>query len=179
MFFEKLIDLLAAGWDWIAPMAVVDAYEKGVVLRWGRYHRTVSPGYRLKWPFAERMFQVSTALTTLRLPQQRGTTKDEKRVSFGAIVKYRVVDPKPYICDLTDQTDALIDVSMGALLKAVRATEAIALLNDPPEAKVAAAVRRQVKDFGFEVDAVTFTDLVHANVLHLVGAAATGKDAAN
>ena len=175
--FEKLIELLAGGWEYIKPFIVVDAYERAVVLRWGVYHRTVEPGFRWKIPLVEYTVEVNSCVTTLRLAPQSLTTKDEVAVIVAAIVKYKIADPKPYVIEVWDQVDVLADVTMGAIAKQVRLLDAAALFTDPPEKPVAAAVRRQVTRYGFEVEAVTFTDAARAKSLRLVAAA--GKDLAN
>jgi regulator of protease activity HflC (stomatin/prohibitin superfamily) len=166
--FEKLIELLAGAWGHVSPWALIDAYEQGVVLRFGRYHRTLEAGYHWKWPLAERCIEVNTCLTTLRLPPQSVTTRDEIAVVLSAIVKYRITDPKPYVTEVWDQVDVLADVSMGEIVKRCRATEAATLFTDPPESAIASAVRRHVKRFGFEIESVTFTDLARARSLRLV-----------
>ena len=166
--FERLIDLLASGWDYIAPFVVIDAYQGAVVLRFGRYSRTLEAGFHWKWPLAERAIEVDTCLTTLRLAPQTLTSHDGKSLVVAAIVKYRIVDPKPYVIGILDQVDVLADVSMGAIAQCVRAVDAATLFSDPPEGKVATAIRRQVNRFGFEIEAVTFTDLGRVNSLRLI-----------
>ena len=166
--FEKLIDLLVAAWEWISPLSVIDVYEKGVVLRFGRYHRTLDAGYHWKWPYAERVFEVRSNVTTMRLPPQTLTTHDGKSIVVSAVVKYSIVDPKPYICGIEDQVDVLADVTLGAIARHVRAIDWDALRVDPPEDKVATTVRRQVNRYGFEIEAVTFSDLGRVNSLRLI-----------
>lgn len=177
MFIEKLIEVLVNAWERIAPFVIVHVYEKGVILRFGRYVRTVEPGIRWKIPYVEESIEVNTVLTTMRLPPQSLTTKDMRDVVVAAIVKYRIADPKPYITEVWDQVDVLADVAMGEIARQVKLLEAEELFLDPPEGKIAAAVRRRVKDYGFEIEAVTFTDLARARSLRLVAAA--GKDLAN
>jgi len=175
--FGRLIELLAGGWDYIAPFVVVDAYEYAVILRFGRYHRTNEPGFCWKIPLAERAIGVNSCTTTLRLAPQSLTTKDEAAVVVSAIVKYKIADPRPYVIEVWDQIDVLADVTMGAIARQVRLLNATELFSDPPEKPVAAAVRRQVARYGFEVEAVTFTDAARAKSLRLV--APHGKDLAN
>ena len=177
MFLEKLVEIIANAWERIAPFVIVHPYEKAVILRLGVYHRTVEPGLRWKIPYAEESIEVNTVLTTMRLPPQSITTKDEVAVVVAAIVKYRITDPKPYVTEVWDQADVLADVTMGAIVRAVRAIEVTTLFSDPPESAVARSVRAQVKRFGFEVEAVTFFDLARAKSLRLVSA--HGKDLAN
>lgn len=170
--FEKLIELIAAGWDRIAPFTVVDAYEGAVILRFGRYSRTLEPGLHWKIPLAERAVEVNTCITTMRLQPQTLTTSDGLSVVVTAIVKYRIADPEPYVVGVWDQQDVLADVTMGATARAVRAVTWEALRADPPERAVLEEARKQCNRFGFRIEAVTFTDLGRVNSLRLIQPAA-------
>ena len=64
--FEKLIDLLVGAWHRLCPLEIIEAYNRGVVLRFGRYHRTLEPGLHWKWPVAE---DVVSVLSPDALPQ--------------------------------------------------------------------------------------------------------------
>jgi len=157
--FERIIDLIANGWERISPLVVVYAYEQGVVLRFGKYHRTIDAGLRWKIPFAEEVSQVTTAVTTLRLPPQTLTTADDHSVVVSAIVKYRIADPRPYVTDIWDQVDVLADVTMGAIRSTTVGATWEELRTKPPEQAVLAEVRKQANRYGFKIEAVTFVDL--------------------
>jgi regulator of protease activity HflC (stomatin/prohibitin superfamily) len=113
----------------------------------------------------------------MRLPPQSCTTRDEQSIVAGVVVRYKIVDVKPYVCDLQDQADALIDVLAGAVVKHVRKATAEELFNRPPETAIRAELRDHVKQYGFEIEAVTFKDLTRGKTLRL--AAAELKDLAN
>lgn len=166
---EKLIELCAGAWETIKPYVVVNAYEQVVILRWGKYHRTLEPGLHWKIPFADSTYEVHTAVTTLRLPPQTLTTKDDVGVVVAAIIKYQVRDPEPYVTDVFDQVDVLGDVTMGAIRNAVVGVEWTDLKVSPPEASVLAEVRKQANRFGFKIEAVTFVDLGRVRSLRLIG----------
>lgn len=167
--FEKLIELLAAGWDFVKPFTVVDAYEHHVVLRFGKFSRTLPPGLHPKWPFAERAVEVLTAVSTLRLPPQTLTTKDGKGVVVGAIVKYQIRDPEPYVTSIWDQADVLADVTMGAIAETVESTDSTDLL---PSAKITRSmleqVRKEVNRFGFKIEKITLTDAGFVKTIRLM-----------
>lgn len=166
--FEKLIDLLEKLWHRLCPLVIGEAYNKGVVLRFGVYHRTLQPGLHWKWPVAEDVVWVMTAITTLPLPPQTLTTRDDRGVVMGAIVKYEIAKPEPYVTDIWDQRDVLNDVTMGALFDAVREMDYEALLAQPPYRRVLEAVRKEVNRYGFSIHKITFTDLGRMRSLRLI-----------
>lgn len=166
---ERLIDLLATGWENLTPVVVIHAFEKAVVLRLGKVDRTLEPGWHWKIPFADSVYQVHSAITTMRLPPQTLTTSDDITVGVSAIIKYKVINPVPYTVDLWDQSDALGDVGMGAIRKAVFGVTWADLKKNPPERTVLEELRGQVNKYGFKIETVTFVDLCRVKVYRLVG----------
>jgi hypothetical protein len=72
------------------------------------------------------------------------------------------------VCDVWDQQDVLLDVTMGAIGKQVRGRDWESLRDSPPEDEVFKEVRKQGHRYGFDVEAVTFTDLGRVNSLRLI-----------
>jgi len=166
--FEKLVELLAQGWEIITPVFIVRAYEGGVVLRWGKYNRPAPPGPTFKWPFAEIVLTTNTCTTTQRLPPQTLTTKDGIQVVLEAIVRYAIRDPKSFLLDIWDSVDVLSDTTMGAIRLQVAAMTYDELVAQPPEPAVLESVRKAVNQFGFKIYAVTFTTLGRIRSLRLL-----------
>ena len=175
--FERLLELIFQLWDFIKPAVVVKQYEGGVVLRLGLWRRTLAPGFHWKWPLFEYVLEATTCVTTVRLPAQSLTTKDGKGVVAAAIVKYEIKDVKPYLLDIFDQNDVLVDVTMGAIRRAVSAADYAALMTEPPEKAVLEEVRGEVNKYGFKVHRLTFTDFALVKSIRLIQPHA--KDLAN
>lgn len=166
--FERLLDAVIGWWNWLRPVFVVRAYESGVVLRFGKYHRTIRAGLHWKIPLIEEPIEVTSCITTVRLPAQSLTTKDDIQVTIAAIIKYEIVDPEPYCTEIYDQHDALADVTMGAIRRLTAATDYATLVSTPPEAEIVAALRKEVNRFGFKIHAVTFTTFTRARPFMLL-----------
>lgn len=166
--FERLIDIIIQGWNKLSPWEIVHVYEGGVVLRFGKYNRTVTPGLQWKWPVVETIITVNTVLTTVRLPPQTLTTKDDIGVVVAAIIKYQVIDVKPYVTDIWDQHDVLMDVTMGAIRQAVVDMNYHDLINGAPEKRVQDAVRAEVNQYGFRIRKITFTDMGKVRSFRLI-----------
>ncbi len=165
---EWLKTLLESWLGHIVPFVIIDPYQNGGVIRLGTYYRTLGPGIHWKIPFADDVNTQNVSLTTMRLPQQSLTTKDNVSIVVGAIVRFTIKDIKPYICDVTDQKDVLIDVTMGAIRKQVMEHSWDELRADPPEKEVATAVRRRSGRYGFDIEEVTFYDFAKARSFRLV-----------
>lgn len=159
MFLERLLDIITQTWDRCVFFVVIPVGRNGGVLRLGKYHRTLEPGFHWKWPFIEEIREHDVVLTTLRLEPQTLTTKDGEVVVVTAMVRYKIRDLQPYISDVWDARDVLADTTMGSIRMAVGEATLAELLANPPEAQVLARVRQKVNRYGFSVMEATFIDL--------------------
>src|SRR4030066_285372 len=72
---------------------VVSQYEKGLVLRLGRYRSTVSPGLTFLVPVIEDMLKVDMRERVINVEPQKVITKDNVSVTVDAVIYYRISDP--------------------------------------------------------------------------------------
>lgn len=174
---EQLINIVTSFGSLISPVIIVHPWQGAVVLRGGKYHRTVEPGYYWKWPLYEDSVEVDSCITTLRLPPQSLTTKDKIEIVLSSIIKYQIKDLRPYVCDVYDQKDALADITMGAIGSIIRGSTYEELVTGTPEKDVLDRIRKEVNQFGFSILKFTFVDFCRAKSLRLVQA--LGKDIDN
>ncbi|MEI8608199.1 HflK protein [Enterovibrio norvegicus] len=89
--------------------------ERGVVLRFGEYDRTVQPGLNWKPNFIDDVTTVNVqAIRSLRSSGEM-LTKDENVVSVDMDVQYRVADPEKYLYAVTNADDSLRQATDSAL----------------------------------------------------------------
>jgi membrane protease subunit HflK len=107
--------LLVALWA-LTGLYMVDAAERGVVLRFGEYTTTTQPGLRwhLPWPI-EKVEKVNTG-ETMRWPY-RGSmlTRDENIVIVDLVVQYRRTDPNQFLFSLRDPEETMKDMTASAI----------------------------------------------------------------
>ena len=72
---------------------VVAQYEKGLVLRLGRYRTTVGSGLTFLVPVIEDMMKVDMRERVINVEPQKVITKDNVSVVVDAVIYYRIVDP--------------------------------------------------------------------------------------
>lgn len=99
---------------------MVDAAERGIVLRFGQYTATTEPGLRwhMPWPI-ESVEKVNASLTERWAYQGSMLTRDENIVIVDLIVQYRRADPYSYLFNLRDPVDTLQDVTASAIREIV------------------------------------------------------------
>jgi regulator of protease activity HflC (stomatin/prohibitin superfamily) len=72
---------------------VVKQYEKGLVLRLGRYRHTVDSGLTFLVPMVEGMINVDMRERVISVEPQKVITKDNVSVTVDAVIYYRISDP--------------------------------------------------------------------------------------
>ena len=158
---QPLIDLFVTWFEFFIPCFVVPEYENSVVLRFGKYHRTCEAGFHWCWPFGiEEVLDVSIVPTTMDIDPQSVTTKDQKSIVVSSVVKYKVIDPRKFLLEISDQYSAIEDITMAKTREVIsqRNWEDITLKVDKD---IADRVRYAVKEYGIEIlpKGITLKDL--------------------
>jgi modulator of FtsH protease HflK len=98
----------------------VDAQERAVILRFGKYEQTTGPGYNwhLPWPI-ERKIIVNVSRQYSVTDDARMLTADTNLVEVKSAVQYTQPDPIKYLFRVKDVEDTLVQVSESAMREAV------------------------------------------------------------
>lgn len=141
----KLIDLLLEAKEYLKPWASVRPWEMGVIIRRGNFHQIREPGYYWKIPVWDKLVRVIVVVTTIKLPPQ-----SIGEYMVRGIVKYRITDPKPYVCDIMGDREILRDIAMRQTQRWLTRTGEI---NTTMIEKIHRSVKEDVKKYGFDVQA--------------------------
>ena len=72
---------------------IVNQYEKGIVMRLGKFHGMVPSGLAIIMPLTDSVIRVDMREQVISVPPQKLITKDNVTVEVDAVVYYKVVDP--------------------------------------------------------------------------------------
>ena len=72
---------------------IVAQYEKGLVLRLGKYHATANSGLNFLAPLIDEMIKVDMREQVINVEPQKVITRDNVTVTVDAVIYYRVSDP--------------------------------------------------------------------------------------
>jgi membrane protease subunit HflK len=101
----------------------VDAQERAVVLRLGKYHDTVNPGLQFNWPLIDKVYKVNTTRTRSIRIRELMLTEDENIVQVSVSVQYTIMDPKSFILEVRDPERSLQHAAESALRHVVGSAE--------------------------------------------------------
>ena len=124
--------VLVAGW-WLAGIWIIQEPERGVVLRFGAYHRTIDPGFNWAPYFIESVITVNVdrvrnaeigfrnqGTSIAAVPREAlMLTEDENIVDLQFAVQYRVKDPAQFLFQNSEPEIALRQATESAVREIV------------------------------------------------------------
>ena len=81
---------------------ILREWERGVVLRLGKFQAVRGPGITFVIPFIERMYRINTRTVTVDVPPQDVITKDNVTLKVNAVVFFRILSPKEAIINVEE-----------------------------------------------------------------------------
>ena len=79
---------------------VLNEYERGVILTFGRFTGVKGPGLIIVIPGIQQMFRMSTRVVVLDVPPQDVITRDNISVKVNAVIYFRVVNPQAAVLNV-------------------------------------------------------------------------------
>jgi regulator of protease activity HflC (stomatin/prohibitin superfamily) len=145
-----------------AAVKVVAQYERGVVLRLGRFTGIREPGLRLIIPFIDRMWKVDTRIVTMDVPAQEVITRDNVTIKVDAVIYLRVINADDAVLKVADYIRATSLISQTTLRSVIGQSELDELLahRDKINAKLQQIVDEQTGPWGIKVSAVEIKDVL-------------------
>lgn len=166
--FDRLIDLILSSLQAFLFFTIIDVYEKGVILRLGRYHRTIEPGFHFIAPFfVDRVLTDTVVPTTKVLGTQSLTTQDGVSVVLEAVVTYRTHDIRRLLLEVENAESAMRDACYGVISRAVTYAQWDDLRTAAFVDQLTKDVRKRAFKFGIEVQDVQLGDLARSRSIRL------------
>ncbi|MBA3573391.1 MAG: slipin family protein [Actinomycetota bacterium] len=150
--------LIVAG----AAVRMVQQYQRGVVLRFGRLRPAVrEPGLRLIIPFVDQLTKVPVQTIVLDIPAQGAITRDNVTLNVDAVVYFRVVDPVKALINVENYLGAISQVSQTSLRSVIGRADLDTLLSDREQVntELRAVIDTPTEDWGISVDRVEVKDI--------------------
>ncbi len=126
---------------------IIDEAERGVVLRFGEYARTLEPGFNLTLPRPIETVQ-KVNVSDVRSAEDRGQmlTEDENLVEFNYKVQYRVLDAQAFLFQVRDPELTLLQAAESALRESVGTNRLDNILEGSTRAQVSIETQRVLQE---------------------------------
>jgi len=154
-FFLIIIFVLIGG------LRIVDQYERGVILTFGKYTGTRQPGLTWILIIVQRIIKVDLRITTIDIPQQEVITKDNVPVGINAVVYFQVEVAEKAILNIQDYTTAVSQYAQATLRDVIGGVELDTILSE--REKIAEEIKKIVdeatKEWGINVTDIKIQDI--------------------
>jgi hypothetical protein len=140
---------------------VAAQWEKGVVLRLGRFAGLRGPGMFYVLPGLESALFVDTRLLTLDIPGQKAITKDNVPVQIDGALFFQVKDPGRAVVEVQDYRFATTQYAQSALRDVVGGLSLDELLAEREQIQDAVRniLEQRTQSMGIHVDSVRLLDV--------------------
>ena len=151
-------------------MTFVDAWEEGVLLRRGKFIRTVGPGIIFHVPFEiDEIYVLNVKPAALELEEQSLTTGDNKRIVCRGVLMWSIRDIKKCIIDVENAQKTLGDIAVGVIQEMVEQQDWDYIRTPEFRSDMKKAIQKQSRKWGITVSTVKFQDLTLAATYRIFG----------
>lgn len=148
-----LVVVLAGIWTAWNSVHIIDESERGVVLRFGAYTRTMMPGLRFTFPAPiETIQKVNVTEVRSQENQARMLTSDENLIELGFAVQYRVLDPANFLFEV-EQPEATLAEASDSAIREVVGTNQMDFILEQGRGEIASAARELLQQILDRYDA--------------------------
>ncbi|MFL5320713.1 MAG: slipin family protein [Myxococcaceae bacterium] len=136
-------------------------WERGVVLRLGKFHSLKGPGLMLIFPVFDSVRFVDTRLLTMDIPHQQVITRDNVPVQIDGSLFFMVKDPEKAVITVQDYRWSISQYAQASLRDVVGSMSLDQLLSerDVIQAQIALSVESRSQAWGIHVDAIRLLDI--------------------
>jgi len=141
---------------------VLDQWERGIVLRLGRFHREIEPGLRWIVPLVDRLVRrIDQRVQTTSFLAEKTLTRDTVPVNVDAVLFWHVWDAKKATLDVADYQAAVSWASQTALRDMIGRTALAALLSEREtlDSQLQEVIDKKTEPWGITVESVEVRDV--------------------
>ncbi|MCF7865278.1 MAG: slipin family protein [Candidatus Pacebacteria bacterium] len=116
-----ILFIIVAGLAFITVTSIrqINQYEKGVKFMFGKYYKTMEPGWRLVWPVIQTYQKIDLRTKAVDVPDQNAITKDNVPVNVNAVIYYKVVAAEKAILEIEDFKHAVMQYAQTTMRNVV------------------------------------------------------------
>lgn len=142
-------------------LKVVNQYERGIVLTFGKFSNTKQPGLNWIFPGVQKMIKIDIRITTVDVPQQEAITKDNVPVGINAVVYFQVIKPEDAFLKIQNYSFAISQYAQAALRDVIGGVELDSLLTERDQTSnaIKQIVDQATEGWGINVTAIKIQDI--------------------
>ncbi|NLN77942.1 MAG: slipin family protein [Armatimonadetes bacterium] len=140
---------------------VIREWERGVLLRFGRFDHIKMPGIRLVWPIIDKILIIDTRVVTMDVPKQEIITKDNVSAMVDAVVFFQVVNAEFAVTKVENWVRATSLQAQTSLRSVIGQSELDQLLSEREKINLSlqTIIDEVTEPWGIKVTAVEVRDV--------------------
>jgi len=145
----------------VSGVRVAAQWERGVVLRLGKFQTMRGPGIMYIFPFIDNVRFVDLRLLTLNIPSQQVITKDNVPAAIDSVLFYMVTDAAKATIGIQDYAFAIAQYAQATLRDVVGGLSLDELLSEREQIqqRIAQVVEQHVHNWGLRMDSIRLQDI--------------------
>ncbi len=145
----------------MSSIRIIREWERGVLLRLGRFHSIKGPGIRVIWPVIDKMYTMDLRIVTMDVPKQEMMTRDNVPVTVDAVTYFQIVNAENAIIKIENYVKATSLIAQTSLRSVVGQSELDELLSQREKLNLLlqTLIDEQTEPWGIKVTAVEIRDV--------------------
>jgi regulator of protease activity HflC (stomatin/prohibitin superfamily) len=157
----SLFILLLFGLFLLSGIRIIFEYKRALKFRFGKYIKTLEPGFRWIIPIMDTIQIVDIRVITINIVSQEVMTQDNVPCSIDGVVFYKVNNPEKAVLEVEEYKFAISQLSQAALRDVCGKVELDTILSKREEMgkNIKAIVEQETQVWGIEIIDVKIKDI--------------------
>ncbi|NNC69778.1 MAG: slipin family protein [Flavobacteriaceae bacterium] len=145
----------------LSGIRIVFEYKRALKFRFGKYIKTLNPGFRWIIPFIETIQIVDIRVITINITSQEVMTEDNVPCSIDGVVFFKINNPEKAVLEVEEFSFAITQLSQAALRDVCGKVELDTILSKREEMgkNIKSIVENETKEWGIEIIDVKIKDI--------------------
>lgn len=160
-FLAGLIPVLFVVGALVRGLRVAAQWERGVILRLGRFQGVKGPGMLYVIPVLDFVRFVDTRVLALNIPSQKVITKDNVPAEIDGALFFKVSDAGRAVTVIQDYQFAIAQYAQASLRDVIGGLSLDELLTEREriQQQIAISLEERIKEWGVHVDSIRLLDI--------------------
>jgi regulator of protease activity HflC (stomatin/prohibitin superfamily) len=156
LFFSALLLLL-----FFSGIRIVYEYKRALKFRFGKYVKTLKPGFRWIIPVVETIQKVDIRVITINIISQEVMTEDNVPCSIDGVVFFKIDNPEKAVLEVEEYNFAITQLSQAALRDVCGKVELDTILSKREEMgkNIKSIVEQETQQWGIDIIDVKIKDI--------------------
>ena len=145
----------------LASIKQIDEYERGVKFSFGKYSKTLNPGWKIVLPIIQSFKKVDIRTKVVDVPEQDAITRDNVSIRINAVVYYKIFDASMAILNVENFYYAVSQLAQTTMRNAVGEVSLDELLSEREKIskKICEIIDELTDPWGVKVENVELKDV--------------------